>query len=88
LLWLGASAAAQPLRGSGCRNLALPGVYEQALPFSQLLHDSLFAELDAHNSQIQLISGHESKKSLEIYQHLSLDAVEQAYQEAVQRVSI
>ena len=22
------------LRGSGCRNLALPGVYEQALPFS------------------------------------------------------
>ena len=32
--------------------------------------------------QIQLISGHESKKSLEIYQHLSLGAVEQAYQEA------
>jgi hypothetical protein len=31
---------------------------------------------------------HESKKSLEIYQHLSLGAVEQAYQEAVQGVSI
>ena len=29
-LWLGASAGALPLRGSGCRNLALPGVYEQA----------------------------------------------------------
>jgi hypothetical protein len=28
----------------------------------------------------QLISGHESKKSLEIYQHLSLGAVEHAYQ--------
>jgi hypothetical protein len=28
-----------------------------------------------------MISGHESKKSLEIYQHLSLGAVEQAYQE-------
>ena len=28
--------------------------------------------------QIQLISGHESKMSLEIYQHLSLDAVEPA----------
>ena len=40
------------------------------------------------DAQIQLISGHESKKSLEIYQHLSLDAVEQAYQEAVQGVSI
>jgi hypothetical protein len=32
LLWLGASAGALPLRGSGCRNLALPGVCEQALP--------------------------------------------------------
>jgi hypothetical protein len=34
------------------------------------------------DAQIQLISGHESKKSLEIYQYLSLGAVEQAYQEA------
>ena len=34
------------------------------------------------DAQIQLISDHESKKSLEIYQHLSLGAVEQAYQEA------
>ena len=40
------------------------------------------------DSQIQLISGHESKKSLEIYQHLSLEAVERAYQEALQRVSL
>ena len=35
------------------------------------------------DAQIQLISGHESKKSLEVYQHLSLDIVEDAYQEAV-----
>ena len=37
-----------------------------------------------------LISGHESEKEpgLEIYQHLLLDAVQQAYQEAVQGVSI
>jgi hypothetical protein len=48
LLWLGASAGALSLRGSGCRNLALPGVYEQASPYSQLLPDLLFAELDAH----------------------------------------
>jgi integrase/recombinase XerD len=40
------------------------------------------------DGQIQLISGHESKKSQEIYQHLSLGAVEQAYQEAIQEVSI
>src|SRR5262249_17299587 len=35
------------------------------------------------DSQIQLISGHTSKKSLEIYQHLSLENVQDAYQEAV-----
>ena len=40
------------------------------------------------DSQIQLISGHESKKSLEIYQHLSLKNVEQAYQDAVKSMSI
>ncbi len=35
------------------------------------------------DAQIQLLSGHASKKSLEMYQHLSLDAVEEAYQQAV-----
>jgi site-specific recombinase XerD len=40
------------------------------------------------DSQIQLISGHESKKSLEIYQHLSLKNVEQAYQEAVKSLEV
>jgi len=41
-----------------------------------------------YDSQIQLISGHESKKSLEIYQHLSLKHVEQNYQEAVKSLGI
>jgi hypothetical protein len=51
LLWLGASAGALPLRGSGCRNLALPGVYEQASTlFLNSYLDFLFAELDAHNT--------------------------------------
>src|SRR5258706_14350126 len=40
------------------------------------------------DSQIQLISGHESKKSLEIYQHLSLQSVDKAYQETVQNAGI
>ena len=35
------------------------------------------------DAQIQLLSGHASKKSLEIYLHLLLDAVEGAYQQAV-----
>jgi hypothetical protein len=37
------------------------------------------------DAQIQLTSGHKTKKNLEVYQHLSLQAVESAYQEAVQR---
>jgi integrase/recombinase XerD len=40
------------------------------------------------DSQIQLISGHGSKKSLEIYQHLSLQNVEKAYQDAVKSLEV
>jgi len=40
------------------------------------------------DAQIQLLSGHASKKSLELYQHLSLDAVEDAYQQAVKRLEV
>jgi integrase/recombinase XerD len=35
------------------------------------------------DAQIQLISGHASKQSLEVYQHLGLESVDRAYQEAV-----
>jgi len=34
------------------------------------------------DAQIQLISGHSTKKSLEVYQHLSLNDVEKDYQRA------
>lgn len=40
---------------------------------------------DAH---IQLISGHASKKSLEVYQHLSLTQVEAGYQKAVKQLEL
>lgn len=40
------------------------------------------------DAKIQLISGHESRKSLELYQHLSLESVEHEYQQAVQRLGI
>lgn len=40
------------------------------------------------DSQIQLISGHSSKKSLERYQHLSLEHVSGDYQEAVRKVGV
>ena len=40
------------------------------------------------DAQIQLISGHKSKNALEVYQHLSLDTVEEAYQEAVQSIGL
>jgi hypothetical protein len=39
-------------------------------------------------SRVLQISGHESKKSLEVYQHLSLKNVEQAYQEAVKTLEV
>jgi hypothetical protein len=58
LLWLGASAGALPLRGSGCRNLALPGVYQQASTlFLNSYLDFLFAELDAHNTSVVSLRG-------------------------------
>jgi integrase/recombinase XerD len=34
------------------------------------------------DAQIQLISGHSSKKSLEVYQHIGLESVQKAYQDA------
>jgi hypothetical protein len=37
---------------------------------------------------IQLISGHSCKKSLEIYQHLSLESVQKAYQDVVKTISV
>ena len=40
------------------------------------------------DAQIQLLSGHASKQSLELYQHLSLEAVEEAYQQAVKRLEV
>jgi len=40
------------------------------------------------DAKIQLISGHESRKSLELYQHLSLESVEKEYQQAVRALEI
>jgi integrase len=40
------------------------------------------------DAQIQLISGHASKKSLEVYQHLSLSSVQPGYQKAVKDLEI
>ncbi|HJY84393.1 MAG TPA: tyrosine-type recombinase/integrase [Candidatus Binatia bacterium] len=70
--------------------------YRQQAGISQPLHPHLFRHqmltyLTARglsDSQIQLISGHESKKSLEVYQHLSLENVAQAYQEAVKALEL
>ena len=40
------------------------------------------------DAQIQLVSGHASKKSLEVYQHLALEDVQDDYETAVGRVGI
>jgi site-specific recombinase XerD len=40
------------------------------------------------DSAIQLISGHSSKKSFEVYQHLSLADVQNDYQKAVKQCEV
>ena len=70
--------------------------YREKASLSQPIHPHLFRHQmltylttkGLTDAQIQLISGHESKKSLEVYQHLSLESVNKAYQDAVQTVGI
>jgi integrase/recombinase XerD len=40
------------------------------------------------DAAIQLVSGHSSRKSLEVYQHLSLAQVEASYQEAARKLPV
>ncbi|CAM3181122.1 Tyrosine-type recombinase/integrase [Deinococcus saxicola] len=40
------------------------------------------------DAQIHLLNGHASKKNLEIYYHLSLNAVDAAYQQAVRFINL
>jgi integrase/recombinase XerD len=71
-------------------------LYRQQAGISQSVHPHLFrhqmitylTSRGLSDAQIQLISGHESKKSLEVYQHLSLKSVEKAYQEAVRGLDV
>jgi integrase/recombinase XerD len=70
--------------------------YREEAGITQPVHPHLFRHqmltyLTARglsDSQLQLISGHDSKKSLAVYQHLSLENVEQAYQEAVKALEV
>jgi integrase/recombinase XerD len=70
--------------------------YRERAGITQKVHPHLFRHqmltyLTARglsDAQIQLISGHDSKKSLEVYQHLSLENVEKAYQDAVHSIGI
>jgi hypothetical protein len=65
--------------------------YRRRAGLDQRVHPNLFRhQMLSHltpqglsDSEIQLIPGHESKRSLEVYQHLSLEQVERAYQAAV-----
>ena len=70
--------------------------YRQKAGITRLVHPHLFRHQiltflttrGLSDSQIQLISGHSSKKSLEIYQHLSLESVQKAYQDVVKTISV
>ena len=70
-----------------------PAAIPPVSPVTQPLHPHLFrhqmltylTSKGLTDAQIQLISGHESKTSLEV---LSLESVDKAYQDAVQSVGI
>lgn len=63
----------------------LTGVHPHLLRHQML---TFLTQSGLSDSQIQLISGHSSKKSLERYQHLSLEHVQGDYQEAMRKVGI
>jgi site-specific recombinase XerD len=62
------------------------GYRETAWHYAAALHPHLFrhqmltylTSKGLSDAQIQLLSGHESKKSSEVYQHLSLESVDKA----------
>jgi integrase len=65
------------------------GIAEQVHP--HLFRHQMLTWLTAQglpDSAIQLISGHSSKKSLEVYQHLSLADVQAGYQKATKMLDI
>jgi integrase/recombinase XerD len=70
--------------------------YAEAAGLEERVHPHLFRHqmltyLTAQglpDSAIQLISGHASKKSLEVYQHLGLGEVREKYQEAVRKLEV
>jgi integrase/recombinase XerD len=63
----------------------LAGVHPHLLRHQALTH---LTKAGLSDSQIQLISGHASKKSLERYQHLALGDVSPAYNEAMKKVEL
>jgi len=64
----------------------MPGTQARPSPPLPAPDADLMTAQGLSDAQIQLISGHESKKSLEVYQHLSLDTVGDAYRGAVQNI--
>src|ERR1017187_4525644 len=70
--------------------------YAEKVGIAEQLHPHLFRHqmltwLTAQglpDSAIQLISGHSSKKSLEVYQHLSLAEVADTYQKAIKQLEL
>jgi len=56
--------------------------------FEADLTDEQYAYRPKRSAHQAVREGHKTKKSLEVYQHLSLQAVESAYQEAVHSLNI
>lgn len=67
------------------RDAGLEGVHPHLLRHQIL---SFLTEQGLPDAKIQLISGHSSKKALEVYQHIGLGSVQPDYQEAIKRLDI
>ncbi len=70
--------------------------YQHAAGIEERIHPHLFrhqfltwlTKQGLSDQQIQLISGHSSRESLEVYQHLSLSDVASGYQDAMRKVEV
>lgn len=86
----------QRRRYSEMRIRQIMAEYQEAAGIEQRIHPHLMrhsmltwlTRQGVPDAQIQLISGHKSKASLEIYQHMALSDVKGGYEDAVKKLEI
>jgi len=91
-VWLFESTHRRPITERRVRQIITQYAHKAGITkrvYPHLLRHQMLTYLTASkltDAQIQLVSGHSSKKSLEIYQHMGLTSVEADYQKAAKNV--